>query len=166
MSQEQQPQPAPTATATSNTLPPGVGQPPAPPPPPQPQPMSVPTATTSTITATAPAPPPAVHSTGVPTNAHTTNGNATAASGILSGPGGLVGVIPPPTMTATPKPDIPIGPLDDTRKFFLANIAYSMTAQEVKQWFGVSIDCLLCYLFRRCCRLIRWGYLGGCFLLT
>ena len=37
-----------------------------------------------------------------------------------------------------PPPDIPLGPLDDQHKFFLANMAYALTAQEVKQWFSVS----------------------------
>lgn len=36
-------------------------------------------------------------------------------------------------------PDIPLGPLDDTHKFFLANMSYSLTAQQVKQWFSVRI---------------------------
>lgn len=34
--------------------------------------------------------------------------------------------------------DTPLGPLDDTRKFFLANMAYHFTPIDVKQWFGVS----------------------------
>ena len=35
-------------------------------------------------------------------------------------------------------PDAPLGFLDENYKFFLANMAYSVTAQHVKQWFGVS----------------------------
>jgi len=35
-----------------------------------------------------------------------------------------------------PPADLPLGPLDENRKFFLANIAYTMTAPEVKGWFS------------------------------
>ena len=37
-----------------------------------------------------------------------------------------------------PPPDVPLGPLDENKKFFLANMAFTWTPQEVKLWFGVS----------------------------
>lgn len=43
--------------------------------------------------------------------------------------------------------DTPLGPLDDTRKFFLANMAYHFTPIDVKQWFGVSVITII-FLFR------------------
>ena len=44
----------------------------------------------------------------------------------------------PYLLAGKPPPDAPLGSLDENCKFFLANMAYSLTAQDVKQWFGVS----------------------------
>ena len=34
--------------------------------------------------------------------------------------------------------DTPIGELNEDRKFFLANMAFTFTSQDMKKWFGVS----------------------------
>ena len=42
----------------------------------------------------------------------------------------------PGLVPTKPQPDAPLGLLDENCKFFFANMAYSLTAQDVKQWFG------------------------------
>ena len=82
-----------------------------------------------------------------------TGGVAAAAAAAATAVGGMN-----TNPNATTK-DTPIGELNEDRKFFLANMAFTFTSQDMKKWFGVSSFFILflvryCYLYTRKCNTI------------